>query len=212
MISASFLSIKENLKENIKRLDKTNIDYLHLDIMDGLFVPNKTWDINEIKELLNGVRKPLDVHLMVDDVDKYIDEYASLDPEYITFHYEATSNPLEVIKKIKKTGSKVGISLKPDTKIEVLEPYLDLLDLVLVMSVEPGMGGQTFLNSSIYKVDYLKEQKLKNNYQYMISIDGGINEETISLVNCDIYVVGSAITKQDNYEEVINKLKSEMKS
>ncbi len=208
MISASFLSIKENLKENIKRLDKTNIDYLHLDIMDGLFVPNKTWDINEIKELLNGVRKPLDVHLMVDDVDKYIDEYASLDPEYITFHYEATSNPLEVIKKIKKTGSKVGISLKPDTKIEVLEPYLDLLDLVLVMSVEPGMGGQTFLNSSIYKVDYLKEQKLKNNYQYMISIDGGINEETISLVNCDIYVVGSAITKQDNYEEVINKLKN----
>ena len=208
MISASFLSVKENLKENIKRLDKTNIDYLHLDIMDGLFVPNKTWDINEIKELLNGVRKPLDVHLMVDDVDKYIDEYASLDPEYITFHYEATSNPLEVIKKIKKTGSKVGISLKPDTKIEVLEPYLDLLDLVLVMSVEPGMGGQTFLNSSIYKVDYLKEQKLKNNYQYMISIDGGINEETISLVNCDIYVVGSAITKQDNYEEVINKLKN----
>ena len=208
MISASFLSIKENLKENIKRLDKTNIDYLHLDIMDGLFVPNKTWDINEIKELLNGVRKPLDVHLMVDDVDKYIDEYASLDPEYITFHYEATSNPLEVIKKIKKTGSKVGISLKPDTKIEVLEPYLDLLDLVLVMSVEPGMGGQTFLNSSIYKVDYLKEQKLKNNYQYMISIDGGINEETISLVTCDIYVVGSAITKQDNYEEVINKLKN----
>lgn len=208
MISASFLSIKENLKENIKRLDKTNIDYLHLDIMDGLFVPNKTWDINEIKELLNGVRKPLDVHLMVDDISKYIDEYASLDPEYITFHYEATSNPLEVIKKIKKTGSKVGISLKPDTKIEVLEPYLDLLDLVLVMSVEPGMGGQTFLNSSIYKVDYLKEQKLKNNYQYMISIDGGINEETISLVNCDIYVVGSAITKQDNYEEVINKLKN----
>lgn len=208
MISASFLSIKENLKENIKRLDNTNIDYLHLDIMDGLFVLNKTWDINEMKELLNGVRKPLDVHLMVDDISKYIDEYASLDPEYITFHYEATSDPLEVIKKIKKTGSKVGISLKPDTKIEVLEPYLDLLDLVLVMSVEPGMGGQTFLNSSIYKVDYLKEQKLKNNYQYMISIDGGINEETISLVNCDIYVVGSAITKQNNYEEVINKLKN----
>lgn len=207
MISASFLSIKENLKENIKRLDNTNIDYLHLDIMDGLFVPNKTWDVNEIKELLNGVRKPLDVHLMVNDISKYIDDYKALDPEYITFHYEATSAPLEVIKKIKKTGSKVGISLKPDTKIEVLEPYLDLLDLVLVMSVEPGMGGQTFLNSSIYKVDYLKEQKLKNNYQYMISIDGGINEETISLVNCDIYVVGSAITKQDNYEEVINKLK-----
>ena len=102
---------------------------------------------------------------------------------------------------------KVSQNVK-DTPVEVLEPYLDLLDLVLIMSVEPGMGGQEFLNSAIYKVDYLKKQKLEKHYQYMISIDGGINEQTISLVDCDIYVVGSAITKQNNYEEVINKLKS----
>ena len=145
---------------------------------------------------------------MVNDIEKYIDEYKNLDPEYITFHFEATKKPLDIIDRIKKTGSKVGMAFKPDTPVEVLEPYLDLLDLVLIMSVEPGMGGQEFLNSAIYKVDYLKKQKLEKHYQYMISIDGGINEQTISLVDCDIYVVGSAITKQNNYEEVINKLKN----
>ena len=208
MISASFLSVKDNLKENIKKLDKTHIDYLHLDIMDGLFVANETWSINEIKDLLNGTRKPLDVHLMVENVEKYVAEYQALDPEYITFHLEAIKEPLDIIKQIKKTGSKVGIAIKPDTPIETIQPYLHLLDLVLVMSVEPGAGGQAFLNSSIYKVTYLKEQRLNNNYQYMISIDGGINEDTISLVDCDMYVIGSAITKQNDYEQVVNKLKN----
>lgn len=208
MISASFLSIKNNLKENIKKLDNTNIDYLHLDIMDGHFVLNKTWDIAEIKELLNGTKKPLDVHLMVSDLDKYINDYQALDPEYITFHYEAIDNPSEAIKKIKQTGSKVGISIKPATDITVLDPFLDELDLVLVMSVEPGAGGQAFLPSAIYKIDYLKEMKQNNNYQYLISVDGGLNEETLNLVkDADLLVIGSAITKNDNYAEEVDKLK-----
>ena len=208
MLSASFLSAKDDFKMSIDKLNHTNIDYLHLDIMDGLFVNNKTWDISEMQELLRNNHKPLDVHLMVNDIENYICDYEQLDPEYITFHLEATSNPLDIINKIKKMGSKVGIAIKPSTDVEKLKPYLAILDLVLIMSVEPGMGGQSFLNNSIYKVNYLREQKEKEHYQYLISIDGGINLDTINLVDCDIFVVGSAITNSFNYEEMVNKLKN----
>lgn len=209
-ISASFLSIKNNVKENIKILDQTNIDYLHLDIMDGKFVSNKTWTFMEIKNLLKNTQSLKDVHLMVNNIKKYIKKYKKFKPEYITFHLEATETPLKIINIIKKNGIKVGISIKPNTNVEELRPYLSLVDLVLVMSVEPGRGGQEFIASSIDKIKYLDNIRLKNNYKYVIEVDGGINDTNYHLLkssNVDIVVVGSYITNSNNYQEQIDKLK-----
>lgn len=204
-ISASFLSIKENIKENISKLTKTDIDYLHLDIMDGKFVSNKTYSIDEIKEIINYDKK-LDVHLMVLDIKKYIDDFKCLNPEFITFHYETNYDIMDLISYIKSLNIKVGISICPDTDVKVLDKYLKYVDLILVMSVVPGAGGQQFIESSIDKINYLKDERIKNNYSYLISVDGGINDETIKLVNSDIAVSGSFITNGD-YNENVLKLK-----
>lgn len=204
-ISASFLSINDNIKENVNLLTSCDIDYLHLDIMDGEFVNNKTWEISEIKELINYSR-PLDVHLMVNDVYKYIDEYKDLNPTYITFHYEINLDILDIIQYIKKFNIKVGLSIKPSTKVEEITPYLNYLDLVLVMSVEPGLGGQQFIKESVNKIKKLKE--LKGNY--LISVDGGINIDTVNLVkDADIIVVGSYITN-GNYSQQIKNMKEKI--
>ena len=197
-ISASFLTI-DNI-DNVNKLVDCDIDYLHLDIMDGIFVNNK----NEVINITN--KKPLDVHLMVNDVYKYIDIYKNLNPLFITFHYEAVTDILEVVNYIKKFNIKVGLSIKPSTKVEEIIPYLPYLDLVLVMSVEPGQGGQSFIMDTVDKIKKLKE--LKGNY--LIEVDGGINDNTINLVNdADIIVVGSYITSGD-YEERIRNLKEKI--
>lgn len=203
-ISASFLSIKYNFKQSVLKLANTNIDYLHLDIMDGKFVSNKTWHVDSL-QFLKGL-KPLDIHLMVDDIYDYVDEFSTLNPIYITFHYEATKDPYLVIDYIKKYNIKVGISIKPKTDIEVLKPFLNLVDLILVMSVEPGLGGQEFIEEAITKVNDLKRIKEDSKYNYVVEIDGGINDTNIKKINSDIVVVGSFITK-GNYQEQINKLK-----
>ena len=206
-ISASFLSIKENLKENVERLDKTSIDYLHLDIMDGKFVTNKTYTIAEIKYLLQNTTKPKDVHLMVNDVMKYIDDFITINPEFITFHLEAIDNQREVINFLKQYNIKVGISIKPKTNIETLLPYLPLIDLILIMSVEPGYGGQEFIMETTSKIDNLKYLRDQNNYNYIIQVDGGINNKTIKYCqNADIVVVGSYITSRADYQTQIDKL------
>lgn len=197
-ISASFLTI-DNI-DNVNKLVDCDIDYLHLDIMDGIFVNNK----NEVINITN--KKPLDVHLMVNDVYKYIDIYKNLNPLFITFHYEAVTDVLEVVNYIKKFNIKVGLSIKPSTKVEEIIPYLPYLDLVLVMSVEPGQGGQSFIMDTVDKIRKLKE--LKGNY--LIEVDGGINDNTINLINdADIIVVGSYITSGD-YEERIKNLKEKI--
>ena len=207
MISASFLSIKDNIKDNINKLDKTSIDMLHVDIMDGKFVSNSTWVIDEVKYLLSDTKKSKDVHLMVNDVLKYIDDFKVLNPEYITFHYEAVNNHMDIINYIKSLNIKVGLSIKPNTSVDSILPYLDYLDLVLVMSVEPGRGGQSFIESSIDKINYLYELRKKNNYHYTIEVDGGINDETCEYCkNADILVIGSFITN-GNYQEQIDKIK-----
>lgn len=206
-ISASFLSIKNDLKENIEKLDKTTIDYLHLDIMDGKFVNNTTYNIDEIIYLLKNTIKPKDVHLMVSDVLKYIDDFKSINPEYITFHLEAVSNPNKIITYLKENKIKVGLALKPKTKVETILPYLSQIDLVLVMSVEPGYGGQKFISNIISKIDLLKELKAQNNYNYVIEVDGGINIETIKQIKgADIVVVGSYITDSEDYQKQIDNL------
>lgn len=206
-ISASILSIKNNLKEELNKLTKTNISLIHLDIMDGNFVSNKTWNIEEVKKFIN-FDKPIDVHLMVNDVYKYIDEFKELNPKYITFHFEINYNIMEVIKYIKSLNIKVGLSIKPNTKVETIIPYLPFIDLVLVMSVEPGYGGQTFIDNSIEKINKLVE--LRGNYDYVIEVDGGINDKTIKLINkADIAVVGSFLTNGD-YNKNLNKLKEKI--
>lgn len=203
-LSVSFLSIKKNIKENIKKLDCANIDYLHLDIMDGLFVENKTWNIEEINDLLANTTKTKDVHLMVNNVYDYIDDFAKLNPEFITFHYEAVSDPYLVIDYIKSYNIKVGISINPNTDISVLDNLLEFVDLVLVMSVEPGKGGQEFIESSFYKLKYLREKQ--KNHHFVIEVDGGINDNNIKKIDADIVVVGSFITSSGDYNERINKI------
>lgn len=205
-ISVSFLGIKENLKTNIQKLTDLNIDYLHLDIMDGHFVKNKTLEFEQLKEVIS-LKKPLDVHLMVEDVIKYIDDYEKLKPDFITIHYEVNQDVKQVINYIKEKNIKVGLSIKPSTNITEIINLLPLLDLILVMSVEPGYGSQEFIMESIAKIDQLYDLRLKNKYQYLISVDGGINERTIQFVRkSDIIVIGSYITNGD-YQEQLNKIK-----
>lgn len=199
-LAVSILQIK-NIND-LEIIDNLDFDYLHLDIMDGIFVPNKTWDYNEISSFVKNTKTKLDVHLMVNDIDTYIDEFKNLNPEYITFHYEATNDPIKYINKIKGLGIKVGMSIKPNTNVSEIKDLLPLLDLVLVMSVEPGFGGQKFMDSAISKVNELNALK----GDYVVEIDGGINDETIKLVNPDIAVVGSFITN-GNYKESKEKLK-----
>ncbi len=209
-LSASILSIQHDsaIKEKISKLLNSSINYLHLDIMDGNFVANKTWEYNEMVNLLPKNIKNLDVHLMVNDVKKYVYDFALLKPVYITFQLEAVNNPLEIINLIKEHDIKVGIAIKPNTPISFLNDYFALVDLVLVMSVEPGLGGQKFLDDSVKKIEELYSIREKNNYKYVIEVDGGINDRTVSYCSkCDIIVVGSFITN-GNYEERIKQLKA----
>lgn len=208
MISVSFLGIKDHLKERLHQLEKMDISYFHCDIMDGKFVSEKTWSFEELK-FLKEIKKPLDVHLMVKDIETYVESFSKLKPQFMTFHVEATSNAEEIIKKIHSYGCKAGISIKPGTPISKILPYLKEVDLVLVMSVEPGRGGQAFLPNSIEKIKELK--KLQKNYHYLIEVDGGINDQTIlecKKSGADIFVVGSFITNHSDYEKQIVKLKN----
>ena len=206
-ISASFLSVKENLIENINNLDNSSVDFLHLDVMDGIFVSNKSWNYEFFERILKNTKKPKDIHLMVSNVKEYIDLFKNFNPEYITFHYEAVSDIKSVANYIKNLNIKVGVSIKPSTSVEEILPYLDYLDLILVMSVEPGKGGQKIINDSVDKINQLYKLREKYNYNYLIEVDGGINEKTSKLCkNADILVIGSYITNSNNYQEQINKI------
>ena len=206
-ISASFLNIKDPICEEVTKLSNLDIDYIHLDVMDGIFVENKTYTYEEFYNIVKFSNKPKDIHLMVSDVKKYIDEFSKMNPAFITFHYEAVSEVSSVINYIKKLGVKVGMSIKPSTDVKEIAEYLNYIDLILVMSVEPGQGGQVFIEDSIKKIDQLYYLREKNNYKYLIEVDGGINDITIKKCNkADIAVVGSFITKQD-YKIAIEKLR-----
>lgn len=211
-LSTSILSIKDNLIDNIKIIDEKT-DYIHIDIMDGIFVNNNTWDINTVKLLTEGHKKPLDVHLMVSDVKKYIDDFSLLKPEYITIHLESTNKIDEVIEYIKNKGIKVGLSIKPSTDVSKLYPFLKKVDLILIMSVEPGFGGQKFLDSATIKIDRLKELRTLYEYNYKIEVDGGVNLETLNkCINSDLFVVGSYITSSNNYEDRIDEINKIIKA
>ena len=208
-VSASYLSAADSINQIIKNLSDTSVDYIHVDIMDGKFVSNKTIDDDTQCFWLKQSKKPLDIHFMVEDVSHYIELYKKLKPTYMTFHVEVKDQVdlLSIITTLHQEGIKVGLSLKPETKVEELLPYLKWIDLVLVMSVEPGQGGQVFLPSSLEKITKLKQYQKDNSF--VIEVDGGINKETsyqCNLAGADVVVVGSYITNESDYQKQINQL------
>lgn len=210
-LSVSILS-SPNRIACIKALNQTTIDYFHIDVMDGIFVNNFQMPIEEIEELAKYTRKPLDIHLMVENPIKYIEDLSqkNIKAEYITFHVEVAKNKIEIISKIKAKGYKVGLSIKPNTNLEEIIPYLPLIDLLLVMSVEPGKGGQEFISSTLEKISKLKKIIDKLKKEIVIEVDGGINNnnvESLKKVGTDIIVSGSYIVKSENFQNQINKLK-----
>lgn len=204
-ISVSILSEKDNYKEAVKKINETSCDYLHLDIMDGSFTSKSSFNIIESMDIGNTANKKLDIHIMSNKLDTILDDYINLKPEFITIHSEIDDID-KYIAKIKEKGIKVGLALNPETDIDILKPYLDKIDLVLIMSVVPGMGGQRFIKEVIFKLQKVNEMKKYHNF--IIEVDGGINNETINYVKeyIDIVVSGSYITNSNNYQDKINIL------
>ena len=204
-VSVSFIKSKYNEEQTINLIDNSSADYIHVDIMDGIFVHNKNYDFATISYYLTNIKKPLDVHLMVSDVMSYVKNYCLLKPEYITFHIETFVDPKEIIDFIHSKNIKAGLAINPDTDLSRIKPYLNDIEEVLVMGVYPGAGGQEFIRENIDKINELME--LKGNYHYIVSVDGGVNDETIKDIKSDMVVSGSFICNSDNFDEQINKLK-----
>ena len=213
-ISPSILSADfSQLGKEIKKLEDGGADLIHVDVMDGHFVPNLTIGPPVIKALRNYTKLPFDVHLMISPVHKYIKNFAEAGSDIITIHPEATENLNESISLIKKLNKKVGVSLNPDTDISVIGTELKNIDLVLIMSVFPGFGGQKFIPETIKKIKDLKEIKDKNNFNFDIEVDGGINflnSKDVINAGANILVSGTTIFKENNgdIKKNIEKLKS----
>ena len=217
-VSASILSVKkENCIQTFYNLETSGIDYFHIDVMDGEFVKNNTTKImTEYTEYLNTITNiPLDVHLMVKDVMAYVKSYLVFEPRSITMHYEAASSEeglLNWIQYIKEQNCKVGISVKPNTNVEEIYKFLPYIHTVLVMTVEPGEGGQKLIPETIEKVKKLKKYLQENNLEVEIEADGGINEDNAKVLKdagCDIIVAGTSIVSSNDYKETVRKLKLE---
>lgn len=201
-VSVSILKEKNNKEEVINRLLNTSADYIHLDIMDGTFTENPSFDLNDF----NIVNKKYDIHIMSTNLDEQIDKAIKLNPEYISFHYEATKDVDKYINLIKENNIKVGLAISPNTRLYKIKKYLNKIDMLLILSVIPGLGGQTYINKVTKKI--IKANKLKKDF--IISVDGGINDETIKNIKnyVDIVVSGSYITDSDDYESKIMSLKN----
>lgn len=204
-VSTSFLSDKD-YKKTILELNMTNTDYIHFDVMDGKFVENKNLSIKELITYLDLSTKKNDVHFMVNNPLKYIEKVYLYNIDYVTVHYEI-KNLDKVIDKIKEYGLKVGVSLKPSTDVKEIFPYLDKINMVLIMSVVPGKSGQTFIEDSIDRVNELKEEIIKRKVSTKIEIDGGINDSVIDkLSNVDIVVSASYILNDYNNIDKIKRI------
>ena len=203
ILTADFANMASSLKDALALTD-----YVHMDVMDGEFVPNISIGPAFVKSIRKLTDKPFDTHLMILHPQNYIKQFVDAGSQYITFHVEADCDVLSTIDLIHSYGIKAGISIKPKTKVEEIEKYLPYVDMVLVMSVEPGFGGQSFMESSIEKVKRLKELKDSLGYNYLINIDGGIKDKTAPLISkyVDLAVSGSYVCNAENPKERIEIL------
>lgn len=213
LISPSILSADfSNLESEIKSLEKAGADYIHIDVMDGHFVPNITFGACVIDSIRKHTDIPFDVHLMIENAIDYIDNFADVGADIITVHPESDPNIHRTLQKIKSCGKKAGLALNPATPIQFTENVMGLLDMILVMSVNPGFGGQEFIYSSLDKIESLRKIIDKGGYNIKIEVDGGINEKTSALCidkGAQILVAGSYIFKNTkNYTDRINGLRN----
>ena len=215
-VSASVLNVdNEKAIKTLYELETAKVDYFHIDVMDGKFVKNNTTEkMLEYSEYINSISNlPLDVHLMVEDVEQYIKSFSIFEPNIITFHLEAVKNReniLKLIKLVKENNARVGMSLKPATPIEEIYQFLPYIHLVLIMTVEPGLGGQTLIPETIEKVKKLRKCIDEKELEVDIQADGGINLQNIELLKeagIDNVVIGSALIKAEDKNDMINKLK-----
>lgn len=215
-VSTSILSVKKGEEaETFFTLEKAKTDYFHIDVMDGKFVEKDTY--NKMLEYASYIKRisnlPLDIHLMVEDVNSAIEDFIAVEPNIITFHYEACKNKeevMQIIKKIKENNCKVGLSVKPETKIEEIYEFLPYIHMCLVMTVEPGKGGQTLLTDMVDKISKLKKYVDENNIEIDIEADGGINLKTAEAVKqagANILVSGTAILIAKDYKVIIDELR-----
>ena len=212
ILNANFL----NLEKEILKAKEIGIKYLHFDVMDGHFVPNISFGAPVLEAISHHFGLINDVHLMISDPLKYLDDFVKAGADIITFHYEALENDEKrhlLIQKIKEKGVKAGISIKPNTDVTALLPFLNEIDLILIMSVEPGFGGQKFMENALDKIKFLSQEKIKNGLKYLIEVDGGINNITFKKCEdfgVDICVIGSYLYKSRNMKESYELLKVEV--
>ncbi len=206
LLSANFLE----LDKEIKMINESEAGWFHLDIMDGKFVPNITFGFPVIKQIKTVAKKPLDVHLMIEQPERYVNDFFQAGADILTIHYEAVTHLHRIIYAIKESGMKAGVALNPHTPVECLQDIIRDVDMVLIMSVNPGFGGQKFIHQSFAKIARLKEMIVDANTQTLIEVDGGVdtsNATDLVLAGADVLVSGSFVFKSENPKETIKALR-----
>lgn len=207
-ISPSLLAADfANIESEVKKVTAAGADFLHLDIMDGHFVPNLTFGPPVVAAIKKVARIPLDLHLMIETPEKYVDEFITAGADYLTIHVESTTQVAETLKRIRSKNVKSGLTLRPRTPVSEIKDFLPLCDLVLVMTVEPGFGGQSFMMDQVAKIDWLKDYRQQHGLHFLIEVDGGVSDKTRSYVgNADVLVAGTYVFKND-YASAIQSLR-----